>query len=29
MGVAMEDMVAAQLVYEEAKARGIGHHLTI
>jgi len=29
MGVAIEDMVAAQLVYEEAKARGVGHHLAI
>jgi ornithine cyclodeaminase/alanine dehydrogenase-like protein (mu-crystallin family) len=29
MGAAMEDMVAAQLVYGKAKARGAGHHLTI
>jgi ornithine cyclodeaminase/thiomorpholine-carboxylate dehydrogenase len=29
MGVAMEDMVAAHLVYESAKARGAGHRLTI
>jgi ornithine cyclodeaminase/alanine dehydrogenase-like protein (mu-crystallin family) len=29
MGTAMEDMVAAQLVYEKAKAQGTGHHLTI
>ena len=29
MGTAMEDMVAAQLVYERAKAQGAGHHLTI
>ncbi len=28
MGVAMEDMVAAHLVYEKAKARGTGHRLT-
>jgi alanine dehydrogenase len=29
MGVAMEDMVAAQLVYEKAKARNTGHRLTL
>jgi ornithine cyclodeaminase/alanine dehydrogenase-like protein (mu-crystallin family) len=29
MGVAMEDMVAAQLVYEKAKAKGVGHSVTI
>ncbi|HEY1365308.1 MAG TPA: ornithine cyclodeaminase family protein [Xanthobacteraceae bacterium] len=29
MGVAMEDLVAAQLVYDKARARGIGHHLIL
>lgn len=29
MGVAMEDMVAAHLVYEKARARGAGHRLAL
>jgi alanine dehydrogenase len=29
MGVAMEDLVSAQLVYEKAKANGIGHQVII
>lgn len=29
MGTAMEDMVAAQLVYDKAKLQGNGHHLAI